>query len=535
MTKTAIICVLIINLIALLLRLYYLRMHWHKQKRKWLNQIEKTKEVLSASPLGYFYFLLDRNNTQVCSRRLAVLLGIYELPPSFDILLKKLSEESQKELFSKTEQLHKTGISFSLTVKTLGENRLFSVHGLRITATTGEDIADILWFEDLTDLLTQNNSLSQQINAYRMRDKLFMEAIDGLPFPLWLRNWDLSIAYCNKAYLKLSGKKTRQEILSSNFELDYDSKEKMGAKLLAVAARSAGEEKTELGHFIIDKKAHLMRLHEVPLEATKTERFLLGFMDDVQQEETLKESLQNYLKAQYQVLGALSSGIVIFDAAGYVQFYNKAFCDLWKLPEEWLINAPSYAAILDKLREKRLLPEQSNFIQYKHAQLESFATLSRLEEDILYLPNGRIYKRMMNPYPLGGVVMTFDDVTDKVSLERQYNEQLTNQQSILNKMIQGLLIFNQEGRLKGYNTTYAKMFNVDESFLKSEPLLQDVLDSQKNFLCTSDDVWDMLKQKILLQIETEEQLTIALENKQNCIIKSTHLPDGGLLITYEIK
>ena len=97
------------------------------------------------------------------------------------------------------------------------------------------------------------------------------------------------------------------------------------------------------------------------------------------------------------------------------------------------------------------------------------------------------------------------------------------------------MIFNQEGRLKGYNTPYIKMFDADEDFLKSEPLLQDTLNSQKNILCSSDDVWDLLKQKILLQIETEEQLTIELNNKQKCFIKSTHLPDGGLLITYEIK
>ena len=384
---TAIIIALVLSLFVCLLRLFYLKVHWRQQKMKWLKQIEKTQEILSASPLGYFYFLI-RKNTQVCSRRLAVLLGIYESPPSFEILLKKLSQESQKALFSKTEQLRKTGLSFSLTVTTPGENRRFIVQGTRLTATTGQDIADILWFEDQTNLLTQNDSLYQELAAYRVRDKLFMEALDGIPFALWLRNWDLSMAYCNKAYLKLTGKKTRKEALTT--ELSYDSEGKMGAKLLAVAARSSGEEKSELANFIIDKKNCLMRLHEIPLEVSTTERFLLGFMQDVQTEENLKESLQNYLKAQYQVLGSLSSGIVIFDVAGYVQFYNKAFCDLWKLPEEWLINAPSYAAILDKLREKRLLPEQGNFVQYKHTQLENFSTLTQLEEDFLYLPNGTI-------------------------------------------------------------------------------------------------------------------------------------------------
>ena len=39
----------------------------------------------------------------------------------------------------------------------------------------------------------------------------------------------------------------------------------------------------------------------------------------------------------------------------------------------------------------------------------------------------------------------------------------------------------------------------------------------------------------VLQMETEEQLTVQLNKTQNCVIKSTHLPDGGLLITYELK
>lgn len=534
MTLYIIIFALILTQIFCLTRLFYLRAHWHRQKHKWLHQIEKTTEVLAACPLGYFYFLPNLN-TQVCSRRLAVLLGIYETPPSFEILLKKLSLESQKELMLKTDQLHETGLPFSLTVMTQGETRRLIVQGMRISGTTGQDIADILWFEDQTELFTQSDTLLQKLSVYHTRDKLFMETLDGLPFALWLRNWDLSLAYCNQAYVKLTGKKTMEEVLSLNAELSYDSDEKMGAKLLAMSARSSGEEKTEIGRFIIDKKTHLMRLHETPLELDKKERFLLGYAQDIQTQETLKESLQNYLKAQYEVLGALSSGIVIFDANGYVQFYNKAFCDLWKLPDEWLVNAPSYAGILDQLREKRLLPEQGNFVDYKHQQLEMFSTLSKLEEDILYLPNGRIYKRMMNPYPLGGVVMTFDDVTDKVSLERQYNEQITNQQSILNKMIQGLLIFNQEGRLKGYNLPYVKMFKADEDFLKSEPLLQDTLDSQKNILSNSDDVWELLKQKILLQLETEEQITVQINRRKECAIKSTHLPDGGLLVTYELK
>ena len=135
--------------------------------------------------------------------------------------------------------------------------------------------------------------------------------------------------------------------------------------------------------------------------------------------------------------------------------------------------------------------------------MENFSTLSSLQEDIMYLPDGHIYKRTMTPYPLGGVVMTFDDVSDKISLERLYNTQLANQQSILNQFPDALLVFDEEGRLKLGNSAYENLFQTTVDFLKSEPLLIDVLDNQKSALVFSDDVWDLMRPKILASLEDE--------------------------------
>ena len=198
-----------------------------------------------------------------------------------------------------------------------------------------------------------------------------------------------------------------------------------------------------------------------------------------------------------------------------------------------MVRAPSYAGILEKLREKRLLPEEGNFLKFKHKELENFSTLSSLQEDIMYLPDGHIYKRTMTPYPLGGVVMTFDDVSDKISLERLYNTQLANQQSILNQFSQALLVFNEEGRLKLWNSAYEHLFNTSSDFLKSEPLLIDVLNSQKNVLCSSDDIWDLLSQKILNALEEDSLLELNLTSGTGVLLKTSRLPDGGLLLRYE--
>ena len=469
---------------------------------------------------------------------MAVLLGVYEVNPSFDIVLKKLSLKSQNALQKAVFNLSQTGKEFHISVSTTGENIRLNVSGIRATTLEGIVLADVLWFSDQTDLLSQNEKFKSELENYRLRDELFTMALDGLPFAFWLRNHDLSLAYCNKAYLKLAHAKDEETALKENTELSYEAKDKMGAKLLAVAAKSSAEEKSEIGTFIVDKKAHLMQVTEIPLgqERAVEERFTMGFVRDVQNEQALKLSLENYLKAQYQVLGALSSGIVIFDANSYVQFYNKAFCDLWHLPEEWLMTGPSYAGILEKLREKRLLLDEVDFVKYKHKELEQFSTLTTLQEDILYLPNGRIYKRMMNPYPLGGVVMTFDDVSDKISMERMYNAQLANQQSILNEIPQALLIFNEEGRLKLWNTSYEKLFEADKNFLQTEPLLMDILESQKLFWVASDDLWALVRQKILTALENEkESVELNAANNQIITLKMARMPDGGIMCSYDFK
>ena len=70
--------------ISCLLLFFGLYARVRKQKKRLRFEKEKLTEILATSPCGFFYFL--PNGIQICSRRLAVLLGIYEANPSFDVL-----------------------------------------------------------------------------------------------------------------------------------------------------------------------------------------------------------------------------------------------------------------------------------------------------------------------------------------------------------------------------------------------------------------------------------------------------------------
>ena len=39
----------------------------------------------------------------------------------------------------------------------------------------------------------------------------------------------------------------------------------------------------------------------------------------------------------------------------------------------------------------------------------------------MHLPDGSTLRWHMTPHPFGGILFTYDDVTDKLALERSYN------------------------------------------------------------------------------------------------------------------
>jgi len=100
-----------------------------------------------------------------------------------------------------------------------------------------------------------------------------------------------------------------------------------------------------------------------------------------------------------------------------LKFYNFAFVALWKLDETWLDTEPTYAEVLESLRDKRKLPEQANFKAFKQQQQKLFTTLIEPEEEFFYLPTGNTACHCHSART-GGILFAYEDVTDRLALER---------------------------------------------------------------------------------------------------------------------
>ena len=74
--------------------------------------------------------------------------------------------------------------------------------GLRATDALGRTMGDVVWMSDVTEGVAAVDTLTQERHALMRECDLLKAALDGLADPVWLRDDDLSLIYCNAAYVK---------------------------------------------------------------------------------------------------------------------------------------------------------------------------------------------------------------------------------------------------------------------------------------------------------------------------------------------
>ena len=108
----------------------------------------------------------------------------------------------------------------------------------------------------------------------------------------------------------------------------------------------------------------------------------------------------------------------MFDGDTTLVAANAAFADLWRLDHDWLDTRPGMSDLLNRLRELRRLPEVADFSEFRRSELSRFGGLDRIVEDELHLPDGRTLKRRFGALADGGLVVSCEDVSDHLSMQR---------------------------------------------------------------------------------------------------------------------
>ncbi|HVH76054.1 MAG TPA: ATP-binding protein [Stellaceae bacterium] len=410
--------------------------------------------------------------------------------------------------------LNADGTSFSVPAA-VPDGAAYRIEGRR-TATGGS----VLWLFDVSATVAGESA--------RARDGARLASLTAVfettPLPMWRRDMNLAIIDCNPAYAAALDA-SRETVLAEGRELAPRGGRN---EALRFAAGAASGRRSERRHLVIGGERRLVEITEVPVPTGGT----LGIAVDRTDIETAETELARHIEAHAEVLESIHAAVAIYGADRRLRFFNAGFAALWDIEEEWLAAAPQLEEVLERLRERRHIPEVADFRAFKSKHVELFTSLIEPLEELLHLPDGRTLRLLMTPHPLGGLTFVYEDVTDRLALERSYNTLAEVQRETLDNLHEGIAVFGSDGRVKLHNPAFRQIWGLTESGLAGEPHIADVVEKIRSYLDDGAD-WPARKADIIGKITTRAPSIGPLERPDGSSLQlaTVPLPDGNVLFT----
>jgi len=365
--------------------------------------------------------------------------------------------------------------------------------------------------------------LQQENKNLKSELKNLSTIVNMAPYPIWQRDVDLGVCFYNLSYGEAVEEVADKSEGGEAPELDKK------VKAMARQAMDSGKSVSERRYVIVGGERRLYQITEMPVPE---EKISVGFAVDMSEIEVLKEDLARHISAQDDLLESSASAMAIYGADMRLKSFNYAFVSLWKFDEIWLDTQPTYGEILELLREKRRLPEQANFQLFKQQQIRLFTDLIEPREEFFYLPDGSSLRVIAIPHALGGILFAYEDVTDRLALERSYNTLIAVQRETLDHLHEGVAVFGEDGRLRLSNPGYLSMWHLDEDMAHAEPHVSDVVEKCKPLFQYDD--WENFKQQQIERIQARTFMSQHVERSDGKVVdwRKVPLPDGATLITY---
>ena len=367
----------------------------------------------------------------------------------------------------------------------------------------------------------------QETGAERDRAR---RILDNLPLPVWWRRPDtLKVAGGNAAYRRavgLAGEDGREvagrDILAGLLPGEGTD--------LARRALTRAAQQSESHHVVIDGDRRLFDFVEQRLTE---DGWTVGYGEDQTALEAMQASVGESIAANDAVLEQLLTAIAVFGPDRRLNFYNKAYAEMWGLEEAYLNGEPVFEEILDLLHDRRQMPETVDVRADIRKRVNHFTSLVETHEELLHLPDERSVRLSIVPHPLGGLLYQYEDVTDRLALERSFDTLTRVQQASLNNLYEGVAVFSRDGRMRLHNRAYREIWDLSADDLRGAPHIGQVLDRIRPLLPDGID-WPKFRRENVVAVTEPRSDMGRFELADGRIIDFAEvpLPDGQCLLVY---
>lgn len=353
----------------------------------------------------------------------------------------------------------------------------------------------------------------------------FTGLADALPAPAWISDAAGRLVWANRAWLEAVEQPSVEAARAAEAAFDR------GSAALAEEALSTGQRVERFRWAVIGGRRRAWRVAAEPLG----EGEVLSYAIDVTEAEETRETLKRHVEAHDETLNHLADAVAIFAASRRLSYHNTALQTLFGLDPAWLDERPTHAELLDRLRQRRMIPETVDYPAWKASELDFYGSTEVAPDDVWRLPDGRTLRVVRQPHPLGGLLLLFTDITDELKLRAQYNALLQVQRATLDKLNDAVVVFGSDGGLRLRNEAFERFWGLTGEQLDEAGRFEDVAGLCQNLL-PDPTLWAELKARVA-DPDPESRAPVAgearLADRRIVAWQTRPLPDGATLLAFD--
>jgi len=361
-----------------------------------------------------------------------------------------------------------------------------------------------------------------RITTSNLTDELaVLRAVTSVPsFLAWRQTQDGQITWANQAYLQLAASCDQ-----------VDAVKPWPPKALFNAdTGSAGENWRSTLHVPGEAKP---RWFEITASDLGSDRLFVA--TDAESIVNAELALREFVQTLTKTFAHLAVGLAVFDKQRKLSLFNPALADLTNLSPEFLTSRPTLVKVLDRLRDKRMIPEPKNYRSWREnlAHLES-AAMKGTYEETWSLPSGQTYRVVGRPHPDGAVAFIFEDISAEISSVRRFRLEQELHQSALDSFSDAIAIFSADGILTVSNSAFAQFWSIDPSTSVSGFSIVDATKLWAGF-CAPSPVWGDAREFVGAYGErTEWQAELRANSGQRIDCAFVPLTGGATMIKFAV-
>ncbi len=439
--------------------------------------------------------------------------------------------EEFKKLRDLVQELRQHGLAFSGSIMT-NEGRAIEADG----RVAGGQVA--LWLTDPAVRMAEDGGILGKVREKTADLHGALAQLERAPVPAWRRQADLSLAWVNAAYVEAVEAASASVVIKDQIELDPAARK--------IAERASAERRAIDGRVVINIKGarRSLKVTETPVHAAG-DAGIAGFAIDITELEKAKADLSRHVEANRATLEQVPAAVAMFGASQELVYYNTAFKRLFGLEDAMLAAGPPHGELLDRLRQMGRLPEQADYGKWKRGQLalytEGMAAPGaerdgRAPDEVWNLPDARMLRVSRARHPLGGALLVFDDITEKMALEARFNTQISVQRATLNNLSEGVAVFGADGKLRLHNTAFTRMWRFDDPALAARPHIDAVLTSMSERVTAGAETLSAARRRATSMSPDDRaparDEVVSLSDGRTLAFGTEPLPDGATLLYF---